>query len=141
MSSNAKQETPETYDDLVKVLSALNEKMAARDLYLKAFERLVMAKVFSKQITLYNIASQRKIGLRSEREGAMLNLQVKIMRRNLFLLRVRAFEIQERIERLRDQTLRSPAENPPPEKDLSDASGVSEGEIDNPEAQPALQTA
>ncbi len=141
MSSNAKQETPETYDDLVKVLSALNEKMAARDLYLKAFERLVMAKVFSKQITLYNVASQRKIGLRSEREGAMLNLQVKIMRRNLFLLRVRAFEIQERIERLRDQTLRSPAENPPPEKDLSDASGVPEGEIDNPEAQPALQTA
>jgi hypothetical protein len=141
MSSQAKSEIPETYDDLARVLSALKETMASRELYLKAFERLVMSKVLSQQITLYNITSQRKLGLRSAREGAMLNLQVKILRRNLLLLRDRVSEIQERMIKLGDQKAQAESNEKSSKEVLENVSEISQNDADPIEAQPLPQSA
>jgi hypothetical protein len=141
MGVQIKSEIPETYDELARALSALREKMASRELYLKAYERLVMSKVLSQQITLYNVTSQRKLGLRSAREGAMLNLQVKILRRNLLLLRERVFEIEGRMSKLNAQSPEAVASEKVSQEVPQKVPEVSENSVAGADSQPILQSA
>ncbi len=97
--SHETQNTKESYETLAATLSTINETIQYRDLYLKAFERLLISKYLKKQISLLNLGSLRKVGLRSAREGSMLQLEVKMLRRSLFFLRSRKLEIEKEMQK------------------------------------------
>jgi hypothetical protein len=90
----------EKAEELSTALACVERVIAYRESYLKAFERLLVSKLMSQQVTLLNLGSQRKISLRSAREGSMLSLELKLLRRNLFLLRVQRASLQKRLQDL-----------------------------------------
>lgn len=103
MSESSPKADPKntSYEKHAEVLSELRKTIEYRELYLRAFEKLMIEKVLSQQITMLNLGSLRKLGLRSIRESAMLNVEIKILRRSIFFLRERERQMLMQIENLK----------------------------------------
>lgn len=70
-------------------LAEINEFIKYREHYLCAYEKLLMKSVLRQEITLMNSGSQKKAAILSSRLNGNLQLDAKIIRRNLFFLHQR----------------------------------------------------
>jgi hypothetical protein len=109
-------------EDIVKTIAAIDGLIRLRNRYLIAYERLLMRFVLRQQITLLNCASRRKIAMISSRTNGILQVEVRILRRNLFLLRDRKNRLVVELDALSvpsnagvEQTVQSSSEATSPE--------------------------
>jgi hypothetical protein len=99
-SNDISQNESQKREDLEKAIVSIDSLIRFRNRYLIAYERLLMRFVLRQEITLLNCASRRKIAMISSRTNGILQVEVRILRRNLFYLRERKNRLVLELEAL-----------------------------------------
>lgn len=85
-------------DEIEKIIKEIDTIIKLRNLSLISYEKCILEKLKSQEMSILNISSKKGKLIKIMREAANLQLQCRILRRNIFFLKYRKNLLISRLE-------------------------------------------